>query len=54
MHECLGMTLIFQDGKLIVDMAEHSKKMFEEFPIKFNKNETVANPATLDMFDLGD
>ena len=50
-HEYLGMTLIFKDGTLIVDMVDYIKNMLEEFPIKFRENESVANPATSDMFD---
>ena len=44
-HDYLGMTLIFQDGELIMNMVEYVvKNMLEEFPIKFKENETVANP----------
>ena len=53
-HEYLGMSLVFENGKLIVDMVEYVKSMLEEFPIKFKENETVANPATSEMFDSTD
>ena len=32
-------------------MVDYVKNMLEEFPLKFKKNEKVANPATMDMFD---
>ena len=50
-HEYLGMTLVFEHGKLIVDMVEYVASMLEEFPTKFKENEKVANPATADMFE---
>ena len=33
-----------------MDMVDYVKNMLEEFPIKFKDNETVVNPATVDMF----
>jgi hypothetical protein len=53
-HEYLGMTLEFRSGKLIVDMVEYVENMLDKFPIKFKEEKSVANPATLDMFESGD
>ena len=53
-HDYLGMTLIFQDGELIMDMVDYVKNMLEEFPIKFKDNETAVNPAAADMFESED
>ena len=41
-HEYLGMTFIFKNGKLKVNMRE--------FPIKFNNEKKVRTPAGVDMF----
>ena len=38
-HDYLGMTLDFENGKLIVDMVEYMKNMLDEFPLKFKENE---------------
>ena len=38
-HDYLGMTLIFDNGKLIVSMVYYVKNMLEEFLVKFKENE---------------
>ena len=53
-HEYLGMKLRFEKGKLEVDMIDYVVGMLDEFPVKFKAKESVANPATSDMFDVGE
>ena len=36
-HEYLGMTLVFKNGKLMVDMTDYVASMLEEFPINLRK-----------------
>jgi hypothetical protein len=50
-HDYLGMTLVFKDGKLEVDMVDYVESMLAEFPLKFDGDKKVPNPAASDMFE---
>ena len=50
-HEYLGMTFVFKDGKLEVDIVDYLESMLAEFPIKFDGEKTTPNPAGADVFE---
>ena len=53
-HEYLGMKFRFGNKKLEVDMTDYIEAMAEDFPLKLDKERSVANPAGSDMFDSGE
>ena len=48
-HDCLGMTFAFnpEKGDVETDMADCTKGMAEDFPIKFNKKKKDGRPTTV-------
>jgi hypothetical protein len=50
-HDYLGMKFTFKEKKLEVDMIDYIDSMIEEFPIKFDGEKIVPNPAAADMFE---
>ena len=50
-HDYLGMTFVFKDGKLEVDMVDYVESMLAEFLMKFDGDKTVPHPAAADMFE---
>ena len=53
-HDYLGMVFDFsKPGKVMVDMSDYVKAMIKDFPIKFKPNDSVATPATDDLFSTG-
>ena len=54
-HDYLGMVFDFSTpGKVMVDMSDYVQGMIDDFPIKFKPNESVATPATDDLFSEGE
>ena len=49
-HDYLGMTVVFKNSEVRINMKEYIKEMLSEFPIKFNKKDRSVNPATADLF----
>ena len=49
-HDHLGMTFRFGNRKVEVDMIEHMKNVFKEFPIKFKEINENMTPAGVDSF----
>jgi hypothetical protein len=53
-HDYLGMTLDYSEpGKVKIGMIDYITKMVEEFPIKFEPDETAPSPHTDDLFAEG-
>ena len=52
-HECPGMNLKFGGRSVELDMITCLMSVLEEFPIKFEGHEMVANPAGVDVFEEG-
>ena len=53
-HKYLGMTLDFsKEGKVKIRMDDYVDRMLDEFPIKFEKNQTSATPAANDLLSVG-
>ena len=54
LHDYLGMMIDFSTpSKVKVDMSDYVKAMLEEFPVKLKPNESVATPATDQIFFEG-
>ena len=49
-HQYLGMTLVFMDGELKINMKEYIWEMIAELPVRFKLTDKAPNPATVDMF----
>jgi hypothetical protein len=53
-HDYLGMTLDYSEkGKVKIAMRDYVAKMVDEFPIKFEPDETAPTPHTDDLFTEG-
>jgi len=53
-HNYLGMVLDFTTpGKVMVNMSDYVEDMLKEFLVKFKPNESVATPATDDLYVKG-
>jgi hypothetical protein len=52
-HDYLGMTLIFKDKKVTVDMTDYVENMLAEFPLKLKKSETAMTPAGDNLLNFG-
>ena len=54
-HDYLGMILDYSSkGEVKIDMTRYVKEMIKEFPVKFEKDDTAATPATEDLFKTDD
>jgi hypothetical protein len=49
-HDYLGMTVIFKNGEVRINMIDYIRDMLAEFPVKFKKSDRAVNPATADLF----
>ena len=49
-HDCLGMTFRFKDGKAKIDMLECLKNVLKEFSIKSKEMNMNMAPAGVDSF----
>ena len=50
-HDYLGMTLVFGNREVKVDMFDYFKNMLEEFPVKFNPNDKkITSPGGIKLF----
>ena len=52
-HKFLGMTLIFDNGEVVVDMKDYVNEMLDEFKDYVNNN-TAKTPAASHLFDVRD
>ena len=50
----MGVIYDFSEpGKVKIDMIDYIQQMLDDFSIQFSEKERVANPATADLFDVG-
>ena len=50
-HDYLGMTFRFGNGKVKIDMVDYIEEMLKDFPVKFSKNvEKTSAAAGIKLF----
>ena len=53
-HDFLGVIYDFSEpGKVKLDMIDYVQQMLGDFSVQFSEKESVASPATADLFDIG-
>ena len=50
----MGVVYDFSEpGKVKLDMIDYVQQMLDDFSVQFSEKESVASPATADLFDIG-
>ena len=53
-HDFLGVVCDFSEpGKVKLDMIDHIQQMLDDFSVKLDEKDKVANPAAGDLFEIG-
>ena len=53
-HDFLGVIYDFSEpGKFKLDMIDYIQQMLDDFSVKFDEKDKVANPAAGDLFEIG-
>ena len=46
------LSMIFEPGKVKLDMIDYIQQMLDDFSVKFDEKDKVANPAASDLFEV--